>query len=212
MKNLKKLFAVASAITLITSTGCGKKDDNAKKITYYDASNPYSQKAEGVDDSDSESYEEIVETQNISTTPAKLNEKVDLSGIDITLKNVYNAGEIEDADNPEYKRQVLAFNCDITNNTDSEVTINSFSFTVQYLDGEPVYIESGVYDLLATNRKITGINKINDKIKPGKSISGYTSLSVPRDWNTITVYFQPLDGKEKKAVSFEISKDQVEKP
>lgn len=212
MEKLKKILSVLSAIMLVMSTGCGKKDDNIKKITYYDESNPYSQKAEGVEDSDGESYNEDSAIENITTIPAKLNEKTDLSGINVTLKNVYNAGEIESMQNPGLKKQVLAFNCDITNNTDSEITVNSFNFTIRYVDGESGYIETGMHELMAAGRKITGINTLNDEIQPGKSVSGYAPLSVQPNWETITVYFQPLNSKIKDAISFEITKDQIEEP
>lgn len=212
LKNLKKILAVLSAVTLVTLTGCGKKNDNSNKITYYDASNPYSQKAEGVDSSGGKSYDENTAAENISTIPAKLNENIDLSGINITLKNVYNAGETETGENPGYKKQVLALNCDITNNTDSKITVNSFNFSIRYIDGESVLIETGMREIMTAGRKITNINQLNSEIAPGKTVSGFASLSVEPDWETITIYFTPLNAKTNNAVTFEITKDQIEEP
>ena len=210
MKNIKKVITVCSAVTLIFSAGCSdKRNVTENGIVYYDgSSNEYVQQTEGMENGDGQVVPQDELIENIPTQQIRQGVKSEVSGLDITLTDIFDVGEIK-AEQVNYDRQVIAFVFEITNNTDSDIDVNAFDGKVEYMDGERNTVTTGVEAMLKAEDKIKDMESLNATLKPGETVKGYAAIGVYSVWETMTVYFAPQGTGQKDALAFDITKDAV---
>lgn len=210
MKNIKKTLAVCSAVTLIFSAGCSdKRNVTENGIVYYDSSkNEYIQQTEGMENSEGQVVPQDELIENIPTEPAQKGDKSEISGLDVTLTDIYDVGIIK-ANQVNYDRQVVAFVFEITNNTESEIEVNSFDINVEYIDGEKITVTTGVEAMLKAAEKIKDTESLNSVLKPGETVKGYSAIGVYSYWETMTVYYTPKGTGKNEALTFDITKDAI---
>ena len=150
--------------------------------------------------------DELIE--NIPTQQIRQGVKSEVSGLDITLTDIFDVGEIK-AEQVNYDRQVIAFVFEITNNTDSDIDVNAFDVKVEYMDGERNTVTTGVEAMLKAEDKIKDMESLNATLKPGETVKGYAAIGVYSVWETMTVYFAPQGTGQKDALAFDITKDAV---
>lgn len=213
VNNKKKLLALVIALCTTAISGCADKNNGTQNsIAYYDESNSYSQSPEGVENSNGNVVREEDKLENIPTVPAKANEKVNVAGMDVTFTNVYDLGMLEPNQFVKNRRQALAFVCEVTNNTDTTVTVNGLDFKIRILDGESVTTSMNIYEMTAAREQISNLELINSELKPGETVKGYAPLTVSPDWKTLTVYYTPYSLGINDSVTFEVTPDMLERP
>ena len=210
MKNIKKVITICSAVTLIFSAGCSdKRNVTENGIVYYDgSSNEYVQQTEGMENGDGQVVPQDELIENIPTQQIQQGVKSEVSGLDVTLTDIFDVGEIK-AEQVNYDRQVIAFVFEITNNTDSDIDVNAFDVKVEYMDGERNTVTTGVEAMLKAEDKIKDMESLNATLKPGETVKGYAAIGVYSVWETMTVYFTPQVTGQKDALAFDITKDAV---
>lgn len=214
MKNIKKILAVVSSAAIVFAAGCSQKKSGSTEnnVVYYDNSNEYSQSAEGVENARGEIIREEDRAENIPTIPANIGENAEIGGMDVKITDVYDVGIIEsNEDTVNYDKQVMAVVCEITNNTDTEQTVNAFDFKVQLIDGEYTDITTDLSAMTKAQKKISDMESLNAKLQPGETVSGYVPFAVYSRWKTLSVYYNPSDNNgSKDSLAFEITRDMVE--
>lgn len=211
MKNIKMLLAVLSSAALVFAGGCGeKKEGTSNNIVYYDSSNSYSQEAEGYENSSGEVVDEKDLIENIPTTPVSLGENAELSGFDIKITNVYNAGLLESDQYHNYDRQVVVVVYEVTNNNSEDMDVTAFDMSIRYMDGEETKITTSMEAMLKADEKMADIESLNATLKPGETIKGYTAFSIYPRWDNLTVYYNPQNSDNNDSLAFEITKDMLE--
>lgn len=212
MNKSKKILAGLSAVVMAFSVGCGGKSNSTENsVVYYDDSNSYAQNAEGVDNNGNEGNVQEATSNPIPTIAMNINDKIDVSGVDVKVLNVYDVGTLESDTSYNYDRQALAFVCELTNNTDAEIKVNSFDMAIEYLDGEQIQFTTNAQAMMKAMEKITDIKMFNETVvAPGQTVKGYVPFAVYSRWETLTMYYEPSFLAEECAVSVDVTKDRVE--
>lgn len=212
MKKVKIMLAAVSAVTLIFTAGCAeKKDSTGNNIVYYDDSNAYSQAIEGVEDYEGNVVKEEDLIENVPTTPAKINQVEQIGGVDINVLNIYDLGIIKAHDFINYDRQAIALICEITNNTDEEIDVNSFDMQIEYMEGERSKITTCMESTLRAMETISDLESFNTTIAPGETIKGYSAFAVYQRWESLTFYYTPTSYEGEDALTYDVTRDMVQK-
>lgn len=211
MKNIKMLIAFLSSAAMVLAVGCGEKNESSNNnIVYYDSSNTYSQAAEGYENSEGDVVKEEELIENIPTTLVNIGENAELSGLDIKLTNVYDAGIIEADENFNFDRQVVVMVYEVTNNTSEETDVSAFDMTICYLDGEETSISTGMEAMLKAGERLPDMESLNATLKPGETIKGYSAFAVYSRWESLTAYYNPVNSDTTDSLTFEVTKDMIE--
>ncbi|MCM1226733.1 MAG: hypothetical protein NC320_04820 [Clostridium sp.] len=209
MKITRKTIAVFSALSIIFVCGCEKNNASPNSIVYYDNDAPYSQSAEKIEANDSDNFSEKEYEISFPTVPANINEPAEVSGISVNLTNVYDVGILEKSIIYDTQKQVLAFVFEITNNSDTDIEVNSLNLSLNILDGETTNIIPDVFGMNHSQKQISDIKLLDGIVKPGETVKGFSPISIDPKWNSCSVYYNN-SALENTAVSFDITKDMVE--
>lgn len=211
LKNIRILLAAVSVAAVMLSAGCSEKKSTENKVIYYDKDNSYSQEVEGYENSEGDIVKKEELIQNVPTTPAEVGADAQISGVDVKLTNIYNAGLLNAADGViKFDRDALVFVCEITNNTDQEMEVTAFDWSVQVLDGEYTKIIPGIDAIMLAEEKMSDMESLNQTLKPGETCTGYAAIGVYSEWQSITLYYKPAESQSNASLSFDITKDMVE--
>ncbi len=211
VSKVKRVLAVVSATVMVLSVGCGKKSNSTENsVIYYDSSNEYSQAAEGVESDNGAIVDEAELIENIPTIACNLNDKVNISGIDVKPVNVYDVGTLKADDIYNYDRQIIAVVCEITNNTNDTVKVNGFDMNVEYIDGDKTNITTGAQSMFLAQEKLSDIQSFNTEVKPGETVKGYVSYAVYSRWESLSIYYTPTHTNNNEAVVLNVTSDMVE--
>lgn len=210
MKKFKAFTAVFASLVLITAVGCEEKKGGGDSIVYYNSQNQYSQAAEGYEDSQGAVIPENEKIENIPTIAASRGEKAELSGIDITITDVIDAGIMKSGeDTVNFDRQAVAVVCEVTNNTSEEMSVNALDFEIRYMDGEETMIVMDAQAMMAAMDNIKDYESLNAVLKPGETVTGYAAFGIYSRWESFTVYFKPDSMEAPDSVAVNVTRDMV---
>lgn len=211
MKNIRILLAAVSVAAIALSVGCNEKKSTENSVIYYDNDNSYSQEVEGYENSQGEVVNKEDLIQNVPTTPVEVGDDAQISGVDVKLTNIYNAGLLEaDRGAIKFDRDALVFVCEITNNTDQEMEVTAFDWSVQVLDGEYTKVTPGVDAIMLAEEKVSDMESLNHTLQPGETCKGYAAIGIYSEWQSLTVYYKPAGSQSNASLSFDITRDMVE--
>lgn len=209
MKITRKTIAVFSALSIIFVCGCEKDNGSPNNIVYYDNDAPYSQSAEKIEANDNDNFSEKELKITFPTVPASINEPAEVLGISVNLTNIYDMGILENNIIYDTQKQILAFVFEITNNSDSDIEVNSLNLSLNILNGETTNIIPDIFGINHSQKKLSEIKILEGTVKPGETVKGFSPISIDPKWNSISIYYNN-DALEDTAVSFDITKDMVE--
>lgn len=211
MAKIRRILAVVSTAVMVFSVGCREKSNSTENnVVYYDSSNEYSQDIEGVENEEGDVVKEEELIENIPTIPCRLNDVAEVSGVGVKMLNVYDVGILKANDFYNYDRQVIAVVCEITNNTDAPINVNSFDMNIEYLDGDKTNVTTGTQSMLVAQEKITDMEQFNSEVQPGQTVKGYVSYAVYSRWESLSLYYTPSFAGNNTAVVLDVTSDMVE--
>lgn len=130
----------------------------------------------------SETNEDTSEESNDSSTNFTVGETAELNDIQVTMVN-YEENNGSDFNKPTSGNVFLLVNFEITNNSDSELTISSIMSFDAYADDYSLN-----YSLGAMIEKPNS-SQLDGTIAPGKKMNGWIGYEVPSDWKNVEIRF-----------------------
>lgn len=200
-KLFKSASAVLAAVMVLSSVGCGNKNDKKNNsIIVYDDSNPYVSTT--IDDSTLPTGENV---------KGEMGKKSTMDKVDVTMKKASLIAKLKENENQPKPTDVIVCFFDITNNTDKAirvVAINNFDLLV---DGVISSNVSSLNALMTASQKYPDVSSLNTtELKPGESISGYVAMEAEQNWKQLHLVYRPLKGSNDNSVIFDLTPDMIE--
>lgn len=211
---VKRVASVLMALTLVTAVGCGEdRSSSDANVVYYDESNEYTQEVEGYENDKGDVVAEDRIIENIVSTPISKGESKDLGTATVEFTEVYSAGIIAASDQGaeyNYNREVIVLECNLKNNSGEPVNFSSYDFVVKGLDGDETELYTGAEAMLCAQEKLPELESFNSEVAPGETLPGYAAFAVYSDWETLTIYYNPINDDNNEAIAFDITRDMVQ--
>ena len=187
---LKKILIVIAVIVVLGVIGSiAGGDDEPKKVE--DANTGNSQ-------TESASTEPTSEPQEDEQTVFAPGETAEMNGVQVSFVG-YEESTGSEFNTPSDGNVFLLANFEISNNSDSEISISSMMSFEAYADDYALN-----YSVSALLEK-SDSTQLDGTIAPGKKMNGWIGYEVPADWSKAEIHFTDNVWSDNKFV-FEITK------
>lgn len=112
----------------------------------------------------------------------KLGETAELDGTQVTLTK-YKESKGSQYNKPSKGNVFMLVEFEITNNSDSEISVSSVLCFDAYADGY------SINESLSALLEKDGANQLDGSIAPGKKMKGMIGYEVPKKWNKVEIHY-----------------------
>lgn len=187
LKTILIVIAVIVVLGVIGSIAGG--DDEPKKVENTNTENTQTE---------STSTETTSEPQEDEQTVFGPGETAEMNGIQVSFVG-YEENVGSEYNAPTEGNVFVLANFEISNNSDSEISVSSMMSFEAYADDYALN-----YSLGALMSKTDG-TQLDGTIAPGKKMNGWIGYEVPADWSSVEIHFTDNVWSDNKFV-FEIAK------
>ena len=189
------LIIIAVIIVLAVIGSIFGEEDTPEKVGEVNTESNQTDQAQSVSNASSDSNSESQEDEQTVFTQGEIAE---MNDIQITLVG-YEESAGSEYNTPAEGNVYLLANFEITNNSDSDLTVSSAMSFEAYADDYALN-----YSISALIEK-SDSTQLDGTVAPGKKMNGWIGYEVPADWLKVEIHFTDNVWSDNKFI-FEITK------
>ena len=207
MKKLKNIIlAVSVAVMALSMYGCADKKNgySSNSVVYYDGNNTYVNPNE----------QKAVLPTGEQNVEAQIGSKSDLKDYSVDLVKIVNVGTVGPDDVHAQEVNIYGAVFDITNNSDTEISVSSLSNFHIVLEDGTIINGITIASMNRTEDALTDIPVFLDtKIDSGETVTGFYAFEVPTGWSNFEInYFPEYSDETYDRLFYKITPDMVVEP